>query len=276
MSLEATMIIVDNSESSRNGDYTSTRWQAQIDAVSVIHTAKMRAHPQSAVGLMSMGGKGPEVLSTFTTDFGGILAGLHRTKIHGTAHFTSSIQVAGLALKHRSEKSQRQRIIVFSCSSVDEDEKTLVKLAKKMKKNNVSIDVIAFGDLESDQTKKLEAFVENVKGGDGSNLAIIPPGPNLLSEELQATPILGGDGSGAGGMAEGGGAGEFDLDAAAENDPELAFALRLSLEEEKNRQEKEKREREEQEKKGNLEGIPEEGGSSSKKDNEDPDKMDTA
>ncbi|KAL2860920.1 proteasome regulatory particle base subunit RPN10 [Aspergillus lucknowensis] len=276
MSLEATMIIVDNSESSRNGDYTSTRWQAQIDAVSIIHTAKMRAHPQSAVGLMSMGGKGPEVLSTFTTDFGGILSGLHRTKIHGTAHFTSSIQVAGLALKHRSEKSQRQRIIVFSCSPIEEDEKTLVKLAKKMKKNNVSIDVIAFGDLESDQTKKLDAFVENVKGGDGSNLAIIPPGPNLLSEELQATPILGGDGAGAGGMADGGDAGGFDLDAAAENDPELAFALRLSLEEEKNRQEKEKREREEQERKANLEGIPEEGQPSSKKDNEDPDKMDTA
>ncbi|KAL2817432.1 hypothetical protein BDW59DRAFT_152627 [Aspergillus cavernicola] len=277
MSLEATMIIVDNSESSRNGDYTSTRWQAQIDAVSVIHTAKMRVHPQSAVGLMSMGGNGPEVLSTFTTDFGGILAGLHRTKIHGTAHFCSSIQVAGLALKHRSEKSQRPRIIVFSCSPIEEDEKTLVKLAKKMKKNNVSIDVIAFGDLESDQTKKLEAFVENVKGGDGSNLAIIPPGPNLLSEELQASPILGGDGSGSGGMADGGDSGGFDLDAAAENDPELAFALRLSLEEEKNRQEKEKREREEQEGKVNLDGIPEEGQSASKggKD-EDPDKMDTA
>ncbi|RHZ73107.1 hypothetical protein CDV55_107942 [Aspergillus turcosus] len=280
MSLEATMIIVDNSESSRNGDYTSTRWQAQVDAVSVIHSAKMRAHPQSAVGLMSMGGKGPEVLSTFTSDFGSILAGLHRTKIHGTAHLSSSIQVAGLALKHRSEKSQRQRIIVFSCSPIEEDEKTLVKLAKKMKKNNVSIDVIAFGDLESDQTKKLEAFVENVKGGDGSNLAIIPPGPNLLSEELQATPILGGE-AGVGGAGAEGGDGGFNFEDAAENDPELAFALRLSLEEEKNRQEKEKREREEAERKVNLENIPEEGqpggessGSQDKK--EDGDKMDTA
>lgn len=182
-----------------------------------------------------------------------------------------------LALKHRSEKSQRQRIVVFSCSPIAEDEKTLVKLAKKMKKNNISIDVVAFGDLESDQTKKLEAFVENVKGGEGSNLAIIPPGPNLLSEELQASPILGGDGAGGAGSSggEGGEAGGFDLDAAAENDPELAFALRLSLEEEKNRQEKEKRDREEQEGKANLDGIPEEG-SSSKKENEDPDKMDTA
>ncbi|KAL3713712.1 proteasome regulatory particle base subunit rpn10 [Talaromyces marneffei ATCC 18224] len=175
MVLEATMVIVDNSEPSRNGDYTATRWQAQIDAVGVIVSAKIRANPQSAVGLMSMGGNGPEVLSTFTDDFGKILSGLHRTKIHGKSHLASSIQVAGLALKHRSEKAQRQRIIVFSCAPVTEDEKSLIKLAKRMKKNNVSIDVVAFGDLDSDTTKKLEAFVENVKGGDGSHLAIIPP-----------------------------------------------------------------------------------------------------
>ncbi|GLI75993.1 proteasome regulatory particle base subunit rpn10 [Penicillium ochrochloron] len=280
MSLEATMIIVDNSESSRNGDYTSTRWQAQVDAVSIIHSVKMRAHPQSAVGLMSMGGKGPEVLSTFTTDFGSILAGLHNTKIHGTSHLSSSIQVAGLALKHRSEKSQRQRIIVFSCSPIEEDEKTLVKLAKKMKKNNVSIDVVAFGDLESDQTKKLEAFVDNVTSGDNSYLAIIPPGPHLLSEELQATPILAGENATAGGAAGGGGdeAGGFNFEDAAENDPELAFALRLSLEEEKNRQEKEKRDREVAEGKTELGNIPEEGQgeSSGNKDKKDEDKMDTA
>lgn len=77
---------------------SSTRWQAQIDAVSVIHSAKMRAHPQSAVGLMSMGGNGPEVLSTFTSDFGKILSGLHRTKIHGSPHLASSIQVAGVSV----------------------------------------------------------------------------------------------------------------------------------------------------------------------------------
>lgn len=168
---------------------------------------------------------------------------------------------------------------MFSCASVAEDEKTLVKLAKKMKKNNVSIDIVAFGDLDSDTTKKLEAFIENVKGGDGSNLAIIPPGPNLLSEELQVTPILGGEGAGAGaGNAEDGGE-AFGFEDAAENDPELAFALRLSLEEEKNRQEKEKREREEADQKATLENIPEEGqpkeAGESSKDN-DGDKMDTA
>lgn len=169
---------------------------------------------------------------------------------------------------------------MFSCSPIEEDEKSLVKLAKKMKKNNVSVDVIAFGDLESDQTKKLEAFVENVKGGDGSNLAIIPPGPHLLSEELQVSPILGGDGTGAGGGPEGAEGGGFGFEDAAENDPELAYALRLSLEEEKNRQQKEQQEREAREGKTELEGVPEEGqqgessGGNDKK--EDGDKMDTA
>jgi len=184
-----------------------------------------------------------------------------------------------LALKHRSDKSQRQRIIVFSCSPIEEDEKTLVKLAKKMKKNNVSIDVVAFGDLESDQTKKLEAFVDNVTSGENSYLAIIPPGPHLLSEELQQTPILAGEGAGtaAPGGGDGGDAGGFNFEEAAENDPELAFALRLSLEEEKNRQEKEKRDQEAEEGKTELGNIPEEGqGESSGQDKKDDDKMDTA
>lgn len=152
-----------------------------------------------------------------------------------------------------------------------------MKLAKKMKKNNVSIDVIAFGDLESDQTKKLEAFVENVRSADGSHLAIIPPGPHLLSEQLQMTPILAGEDAEVGGGGGEGEAGGFGFEDAAENDPELAFALRLSMEDEKNRQEKEKRDREEAEGKTQLGGIPEEGqGESSGKEKKDEDKMDTA
>jgi 26S proteasome regulatory subunit N10 len=144
-----------------------------------------------------------------------------------------------------------------------------------MKKNNVSIDFIAFGELEGENTKKLEAFNENVKGGDGSHLAIIPPGPHLLSDALVTSPILGGDpstGMGAGGAgADGadGGANSFEFGVDPSMEPELALALRMSLEEEKARLEKEKKEKEEEAaSKSNLEGIPEEGqaGSSAPKD----------
>jgi 26S proteasome regulatory subunit N10 len=131
-----------------------------------------------------------------------------------------------------------------------------------MKKNNISIDFVAFGELDDDVTKKLEAFNENVKGGDGSHLAVIPPGPGLLSDQLVASPILNGDGtSGAGGMggAEGGGdSGNFEFGIDPSIDPELALALRMSMEEEKARVDKQTREKAEADAKAALPEIKEE------------------
>ena len=99
MVLEAVMLVVDNSESSRNGDYTPTRFEAQADAVSLIFSAITQGNPESSVGLMTMGGKGPEVLVTLTTDHGKILEGLHRTKskIRGDSHLATGIQIAGVS-----------------------------------------------------------------------------------------------------------------------------------------------------------------------------------
>ncbi|KAF8448346.1 hypothetical protein BGX38DRAFT_1270363 [Terfezia claveryi] len=279
MGLEATMIIIDNSEHARNGDYTPTRFESQSDAVNLIFSAKTQANPESSVGLMTMGGKGPEVLVTLTEDFGKILSALHNTKIKGELHLTSGIQVAGLALKHRQNRAQRQRIICFVGSPILEDEKTLVKLAKKMKKNNIAIDFVNFGEIESENTSKLQAFVNAINASDNSHLATIPPGPHLLSDLLLTTPILSGDGD-IGGF-------EFGVDPSL--DPELALALRMSMEEEKARVEKQQKAKEEREAKERGEGSStlgavkeedestpllkeDEKGDSSKKDD---DRMDT-
>lgn len=163
-----------------------------------------------------------------------------------------------------------------------------------MKKNNVSIDFVSFGEIDDDVTKKLQAFNENVKSGDGSHIVIIPPGPGLLSDQLITTPIMGGDASsgagGAGGAAEGGDgqAFEFGIDPSA--DPELALALRMSMEEEKARVEKKQKEDAEAATKASLGDIKEEdenapllntegeasGSGTDKKDDKDEDKMDTA
>jgi 26S proteasome regulatory subunit N10 len=200
-----------------------------------------------------------------------------------------------LALKHRQNKSQKQRIIIFNCSPVEEDEKNLVKLAKKMKKTNISIDIVAFGELSDETLKKLRAFNENSQSAEGSHLEAVQPSGNLLSDALITTPILGGDGSsgGAGAGSSGGDAGgsggndfEFGVDPSV--DPELALALRMSFEEEKARQEKDKKAKEAAEGKTELEGIAEgdekqpllgdqgEGSGSKDKKKDDDDKMDTA
>lgn len=171
-------------------------------------------------------------------------------------------------------------------------------MAKKMKKSGISIDIIAFGELSDDTTRKLQAFSDNVQSAEGSYLAIIPPSANLLSDSLITTPIVGGEGAsnaggeggsgGGGGGASGGNDFEFGVDPSV--DPELALALRMSFEEEKARQEKDKKAKEAAEGKSELEpvaegdekqpllddqGQPSGSGSKNKKD-DDPDKMDTA
>ena len=87
---------MDNSESSRNGDYVPSRWEAQTDAANLIFQLKTQANPESSVGLMSMGGSGPEVLTTLTTNPGKILDGLHRTKIGGESHLYTGIMIASV------------------------------------------------------------------------------------------------------------------------------------------------------------------------------------
>ncbi|KAI9336247.1 hypothetical protein BD770DRAFT_401768 [Pilaira anomala] len=237
MVMEASMIVVDNSDWMRNGDYSPTRLVAQNEAVNLIFSSKTQSNPENTVGLMTAAGKGPEVLVTLTTDVGKILTALHAVKAGGNPNFLTSIQIAQLALKHRQNRNQRQRIIVFVASPIESDEKTLVKLAKKLKKNNVAVDIINFGE-EAENTSRLEAFINNVNNSDNSHLVTIPPGPHLLSDMLISTPIIAGEEGSAGNFgASSGGDFEFGIDPSL--DPELALALRISLEEEKARQEAE-------------------------------------
>ena len=67
MPLESTLIIIDNSEYMRNGDYHPNRFQAQADAVTTLFQTKVDSNPENTVGFMTMAGKG--CLSTsYATD----------------------------------------------------------------------------------------------------------------------------------------------------------------------------------------------------------------
>lgn len=111
---------------------------------------------------------------TNTKDLGQILTAIHTasSKVGGAADIPTAISVAQLALKHRQNKNLRQRIVVFVGSpllSEGADEKNMVKLAKKLKKNNVAVDVIAFGEgIDEANSTILKAFVENASSGENS------------------------------------------------------------------------------------------------------------
>jgi len=232
MGLESTMICIDNSEYMRNGDFLPTRLQAQQDAVGMVAQAKLRSNPESNVGLVALGSL--EVLLTLTTDHGKALAKVHSVTPKGYINLIPAVKIAHLALKHRIGKNHKTRIIVFVGSPITADEKEVIKMAKKLKKEKVSLDIVSFGEVDAnaDLLKKLIEAV-NGKDGTGSNLVTIPSGPHL-TDALVSSPIVQSEGGAAPTIPSSGGGFEFGVDPS--EDPELAMALRISMEENRARQ----------------------------------------
>uniref|UniRef100_J3N0U8 VWFA domain-containing protein n=1 Tax=Oryza brachyantha TaxID=4533 RepID=J3N0U8_ORYBR len=197
MVLEATVICVDDSEWMRNGDYPPTRLRAQAAAANLVFHAKMEKN---------------EVKQTWL-----LLSGF-----------------AQLVLKNRPNKSLCQRIVVLVGSPVKDEKNVLEAIGKRLKKDNVSLDVVDFGESDDQKPEKLEALVAAVNIGDNSHIVHIPPGEDALHDVLANTiPFTGDEGGGA---AEGG-ASRFEYGVDPNVDPELAEGLRFFAEEDRARQE---------------------------------------
>mmetsp|Transcript_50086 Transcript_50086/g.121358 ORF Transcript_50086/g.121358 Transcript_50086/m.121358 type:complete len:454 (-) Transcript_50086:222-1583(-) len=220
MPLESCMILLDNTEYMRNGDYIPTRLEAQQDAANLLVGAKTQSHPESTVGVSA----GTELLVSPTEDVGKILNAVHGLRIShhggaaaagasapvgkkssgpGNADVAASIQVASLALKHRRNKNGAQRIVLFVGSPLAGLEgKALAKAGRQLKKNNVSIDVVVMGEVEENEDK-LKELVDAANGRteEGAertcHLVTIPAGV-LPSDVLASSPIVHG---GSGGSA---------------------------------------------------------------------------
>lgn len=246
------MILLDNSEFMRNGDYVPSRLVAQQDAANLLASAKTQSHPESTVGVSA----GTELLVSPTDDMGKILTALHGVPM--TSHHadvTASVQVASLALKHRPNKNGSQRIVLFVGSPLNGVEtRALTKAGRQLKKNNVAIDVVAMGELESNE-EKLKELVDaaNGRSDEGAertcHLVTIPAGV-LPSDVLASSPVIHGGSGGSAFAASAAAAAATgnmggDMGAFAEfggvdpnMDPELAMVLRVSMEEERARQER--------------------------------------
>lgn len=213
--------------------------------------AKTQSNPENAVGVLSLAGKVPRVLVTPTQDLGAVLNSVHGIKIEGEINICVGVQVAHLALKHRQNKHQRMRIVLFIGSPISVEEKELVAVGKKLRKCNVAVDVVSFGDIEANE-EKLAAFMGAVNKNNNSNLVTVEPGANL-SDVLCGTAIFNQDGP-AGGSGFAAAAAAAQSQAAMQgfggdmgdmgdmgDDPALMMALRISLEEERARQEAQQR-----------------------------------
>jgi 26S proteasome regulatory subunit N10 len=234
MPLEAVMVCVDNSDYTRNGDYTPTRFISESDAVQIVCSSKTAQNPENSVGILTTAGDRVEVLVTPSTDLGRMVAEIAKVKIGGGSDLLRGIQTAQLALKHRQNKNQKQRIVAFVGSPITATERELEVLGKNLKKNNVSLDLVSFGEVDENQAK-LDKLLAAVNSGDSSHVLPVPVGPKLLSDVLLSSPILS-DGESIPAAAGGGGDAGFEFGIDPATDPELALALRISMEEERARQ----------------------------------------
>eukprot|EP00566_Odontella_aurita_P012119 CAMPEP_0113573864 /NCGR_PEP_ID=MMETSP0015_2-20120614/26845_1 /TAXON_ID=2838 /ORGANISM="Odontella" /LENGTH=484 /DNA_ID=CAMNT_0000476971 /DNA_START=86 /DNA_END=1541 /DNA_ORIENTATION=+ /assembly_acc=CAM_ASM_000160 len=294
MPLESCMILLDNSEYMRNGDYIPTRLEAQHDAANMLVGQKTQSNPESTVGVIAMcggtgysggsGNAGAELLVSPTDDMGKILSALHGVPVRGSTtsgyagdstpivNIPASVQVASLALKHRRNKNGAQRVVLFVGSPLSGvNPRDLVKAGRQLKKNNVYIDVVCMGELEENE-EKLKGMVDAANGSGGGedgertcHLVTIPAGV-LPSDVLVTSPIVHGGGAAAaaaagspGGAAAAAGGGGDQVD--PNMDPELAMALRVSMEEERARQERASREQ--------AEAAPAEGGEGAEESKEE-------
>lgn len=256
MVLEAVMLCIDNSEWSRNGDYTPTRFHAQVEALTVIGNAKLQGNPETSVGLLSMAGDRIQVQVSPSRNAGAIATALSKeVKIGGESNFLSGIRTAALALKNRQNRNQRQRIVAMVGSPVIShlrlppgqntsaafaaETQRLVRLAKQLKKNSVAVDIINFGEENSANVECWEQFIAAVNANDNSHLVNVPIGPHHLADMILSSPVLSEPGSqraAAGVVGGAGGLDEFGID--PEADPEMALAIRMSMEEERARQQR--------------------------------------
>ena len=179
---------MDNSEYMRNSDYTPTRLEAQQDAAGVISNSKINSNPENTVGVLSMAGKGVELLVSPTEDSGKILACFGQVRPEGKLNFSAGVQVAQLALKHRKNKNGGQRLVIFVGSPITEDVNALQKVGKLLKKNNVAVNVVSMGELD-DNNEKLTEFINAVNSNDNSSFVVVPPGV-LPQDAIMSSPIM--------------------------------------------------------------------------------------
>lgn len=178
-----------------------------------------------------MAGDRVDVRASPSQEPGNILEALQGIKVHGASDFIRGIMTAQLALKHRQNKNQRQRIVVFVASPMNVNMPKLEQLGRALKKNNVSLDVVSLGEQDAN-ADKIQRLLNAVNNQDTSHVVEVPQGA-VVSEAVLASPILREPGDAA---APGGPGDMLDLEVDPSADPDLYMALRMSLEEENRRQ----------------------------------------
>lgn len=216
------MVLVDNSFFARNGDAIPSRFQAQLEGTTAIVNFKMNDNPETSVGMMVMAGKGKQILTTPTNDSAQVLAQYSKIQIQDFLGLARSIQIARLTIKHRVNKNQHERLVIFVASAVRDSPEDLFVLARSLRRESIAVDLVNVCCPEN--VELLQNFHQIVNVENESHFVNYAGGVGRLNDALKEGGVLGGNPAADGGFGE-------------DMDPEMEMVIRISLEEERKRQE---------------------------------------
>lgn len=220
-------IIIDNSEYSRNGDFQPNRYQQEIDCSDYFVRNLKNSSGNAHTAVIAGAGETPYVVLADAET-----SAIYHEKLYikGKLNILTSVEISLL--------TSPEEIILFHCSPISDVSKQdseyknkLIKLLKKLKKNNITLEVINFGEIDTN-TEFWEAIIQEVGSDIIKLMNFMPEGGNLLWEQIsdyKQRLVFNNEDGGENPFMEYGG-----IDPSM--DPELAMALRMSLEEEQQRQ----------------------------------------
>ncbi|MES1903733.1 MAG: Pros54p [Paramarteilia canceri] len=166
MTLECTVIGISGSRAMTNEDLSNTRHYYQTQVVEKVGSSKFSLNPENTVSLLDM--SQVQMILHNARNNSDIMRILHSVRYGMPIFLHESIRTAMQALKHRPDMNQRQRIVLIIDSSLKldpEDQESIMKLTKTIKKLKINVDIIIIGT-ECSLKDFFTEFIKNVNGPD--------------------------------------------------------------------------------------------------------------
>jgi 26S proteasome regulatory subunit N10 len=176
------MILVDNTETSLNGDFSPNRLQAQLDAAEALWHS-FHQNPESLVGLGNLGHPCDVAISP-TKDFQRFRFAVDKVARSGTfVDLPRAIGVALLALRRRPKEARAAHLVVMLAGPHNLTMEGAESLGSAALSGGVLLDLVLFGTDKIDQ-RPLERLVEKL--GQPSRLHRIPRAMELAGSVREA------------------------------------------------------------------------------------------
>jgi 26S proteasome regulatory subunit N10 len=142
---QAVLVLIDNSASTINGDFSPTRLRAQCDSADVLAQAYLEAHRQSVIGfgLLSSPTAIPLSPTNSIRRFRQYLNDVDRGDI---VRFDFTVRAAVYALHRAPEVVTTRHLIIFLATPHDLITSQTATLAEMVNANGIEVDLIVLGD----------------------------------------------------------------------------------------------------------------------------------